>query len=318
MRQEYLFNASVDKQEVESIVISDKIQKEIIDIENEKYWILGLDIQGEKEENAVLLDSINVELCEKYEPIVLLNGSSAYFNKVLFPIVNEFERKLRKVLYLSSAVQGDNESKNIIRDLESKDLGEIFTMLFSDGNFVKSVKEKINQKTWQFTKQELLESVNALDENTLWDRLLGDKAVKTLRNKFGEIKTYRNDVMHAHNISLVKFKAAKELFQRVNKELESTITNITADKEQSMLDGYTSFNKAMRDALLSLETKETFENLADASRKLINAMPIYTLMDSKALGEAMLRINKMSSMTLSESTRQAIETLDKIVKVQND
>ena len=146
MTQEYLFINEKYKKEIESFTVSDKVQKKIKIIENSSCWTLSLNIDGENEEIAKLLDSLNIQICQNYKPTVLSNGCSAYFNKSLYPIVNEFERKLRKLLYLASALQGDNDSYKVINDIESKDLGEIFEALFSDSDFVKKVKEQINKK----------------------------------------------------------------------------------------------------------------------------------------------------------------------------
>ena len=61
-----------------------------------------------------ILDPLNRQVCEKYKPTVLTNECSAYFNKALYPIVNEFERKLRKLLYLASSLQSDEKSQKVI------------------------------------------------------------------------------------------------------------------------------------------------------------------------------------------------------------
>lgn len=60
--------------------------------------------------------------------------------------------------------------------------------------------------------------IKKLDENTLWDTLLGCDCAETLRKQFGELRAYRNDVMHAHNINLTQYRSAKRLFQKVNVE----------------------------------------------------------------------------------------------------
>lgn len=159
MIQEYLFTTDKYKADLENLVIPEKVFKEVEEIEDSECWTLTLSIDSESEEAAKLLDPLNIQICEKYNPTVLSNECSGYFNKSLFPIANEFERKLRKLLYLASSLQGDNESHKVISDLEVKDLGEIFTTLFSDENFVKGVKELVNQKTWRFTRTELLAAI---------------------------------------------------------------------------------------------------------------------------------------------------------------
>lgn len=113
-----------------------------------------------------------------------------------------------------------------IKNLESKDLGEIFTLLFTDDQFVKNVKTAVNAKTWQFTRQEILSVIEKFTENITWDHLIGTTSVPTLREQILTVKDYRNDVMHAHDIEAKAFRDAKKLFEHVNKQLDSEIRKI--------------------------------------------------------------------------------------------
>lgn len=217
MIQEYLFTSDQYKADLENLSISPKVTKEITTIENSKCWTLLISVPGVSMEAAKILDPLNRKVCENYRPTVLANECSAYFNKALYPIVNEFERKLRKLLYLASSLHGDENSQKVIVGLEEQELGNIFETLFSDAAFVKKAKETINKTlSWQFTRAELLDAINKLDENRLWTLLLGDDCVETLCSSFSEIRNYRNDVMHAHNIDYEQFNKAYKLFRKVN------------------------------------------------------------------------------------------------------
>lgn len=166
MIQEYLFTSDQYKADLENLSISPKVTKEITTIENSKCWTLLISVPGVSMEAAKILDPLNRKVCENYRPTVLANECSAYFNKALYPIVNEFERKLRKLLYLASSLHGDENSQKVIVGLEEQELGNIFETLFSDAAFVKKAKETINKTlSWQFTRAELLDAINKLDEN---------------------------------------------------------------------------------------------------------------------------------------------------------
>lgn len=56
---------------------------------------------------------------------------------MLFPYINKFECKLRCFLYLKSTVSENPENFKNIQNLESKDFGEIYELLFTDANFTK-------------------------------------------------------------------------------------------------------------------------------------------------------------------------------------
>lgn len=225
MMQEYLFIGAEKRNEVEEYQ-PEKVTAEMHDIESTECWIATYSVSGENEEGANLLSKVNEHIMSKYQPTVLSNGCAAYYNKVLFPFINEFERKLRKLLYLKSALNNGSNTVENIKDLESKDLGEIFTLLFTDADFVKAVKAVVNNKTWQFTRQELFSEIQDISENTIWDKLIGAASVPALREKFVTVKDYRNDVMHAHDIDTKTFRASKKLFEQVNKQLDTEIEKI--------------------------------------------------------------------------------------------
>lgn len=309
MIQEYLFTDDKYKKEIESFdVINNKIQKEITIIENSSCWTLCLSADGENEEIAKLLDTLNAQICEKYKPTVLSNGCSAYFNKSLYPIVNEFERKLRKLLYLASALQGDSDSQRVIKDIEAKDLGKIFEALFSDPDFVKSVKDQVNQKfTWKFTRNELLASIQSMEENTLWDALLGTGRVRTLRKKFTELRTYRNDVMHAHNINLTQFKLAKRLFQQVNIELDIAIGELIGAKEENEITTPTDFNSKLSSALMSLQNHS---DIGEFSEKLNSTL---TTLQNSSMAEILNGGNSSTSTPEFIKTLFAIENINRYI-----
>lgn len=319
MIQEYLFTTEEYRAEVECFTVPSKIQKEITNIENSSCWTLRLSIDSESEEAARLLDPLNTQIYERYKPTILSNECSAYFNKSLFPIVNEFERKLRKLLYLASALQGDNDARKVIIDLESKDLGEIFVALFSDPNFVKCVKEKINQKTWQFTRDELFILIEKMDENTLWDTLLGHNCAKTLRKQFGELRAYRNDVMHAHNINLSQYRSAKRLLQKVNVELDNAIGKLIGAKEENESITPADFNSTLGSALSSVQSQIDTSGLYAVSETLKDIVSIRPVISPEVI-KSLSEIGKfsMGEYTLKPGLVEAISNLGKIAQLKND
>ena len=259
MVQEYLFVEKEHREALEQYrpkVVKPEITKEIEDIENSECWIVRFKTKGEGEQSARHLSALNREMLEQYSPTVLTNESSAYFNKSLFPLFNEFERKLRKLLYLKSALSKNQRDSDIIKDLEKKDLGKIFELLFTDEEFISRTKKEISRKTWQFTKAEILESLGGIDENTLWDALMGEDSVPELRKKFLTLKDFRNDVMHAHNMDTTTFNSAKKMLTEVNDQLTAEIRKITkADEEKEEIPNDVDFNKTMREAIQRKESQ---------------------------------------------------------------
>ena len=236
MVQEYLLIDENMKNKVEGFKpenVSVLIQK----IDGSEAWVISFFAVGEKEETAKKLSSIHdtvVKLCEN--PIILMHGSSEYFNKKLFPLVNDFELNLRKLLYLYSALHKGEKSASNIKELEKKDFGVLFELLFTDDSFIKEAKTKANQTTWKYTKNELINMIKDIEEKVVWDELLGKDTIPTLRSGFADIRVYRNDVMHAHYMSYGTYAKAKKIYESVNKEINekiSTIINIKQPKNDN-------------------------------------------------------------------------------------
>ena len=320
MIQEYLFTSDKYKDDIEDLVVSEKVTKEIVAIENSECWTLSISVAGEGKNAAKMLDPLNRQVCDKYKPTILTNECSAYFNKALYPIVNEFERKLRKLLYLASALNGDEDSQKVIVRLEERELGKIFEILFSDEAFVKKAKETVNKTlSWQFTRLELLDAINKLDEKKLWTILLGDDCAKTLCGSFSELRNYRNDVMHAHNIDYKRFNKAEKLFKKVNAELDLAIGKLIGAKEENAEVTPVDFNSTLSSALETRQSQVYTNSLLDVSEALKSIMSNQPII-SPELSESLSQIGRFAigEYTLKPEVTTAIANLGKIAALQSD
>lgn len=228
MTNEYLFQDDPHRAEVESYK-PDGIAVKISEIEGSPLWIATYKINGKNEDSARKMSEVHQTIMG-YSPLVLSCESSAYYNKILFPLVNELERKLRYLLYLAVSISDNADAQQHISLLEEKDFGQIFDLLFTDQEFVKTVKSRVNAESKgefsgrsKYSKKEILLYVNSLDEHTLWDAIFRESNVPTLRDQFRDVQTYRNDVMHAHNISKETFNKSRNVFNKINKELDNAI-----------------------------------------------------------------------------------------------
>ena len=320
MIQEYLFTSDKYKDDIEDLVVPEKVTKEVVAIENSECWTLSISVAGEGKNAAKMLGPLNRQVCDKYKPTILTNECSAYFNKALYPIVNEFERKLRKLLYLASALNGDEDSQKVIVRLEERELGKIFEILFSDEAFVKKAKETVNRTlSWQFTRLELLDAINKLDEKKLWTILLGDDCAKTLCGSFSELRNYRNDVMHAHNIDYERFNKAEKLFKKVNAELDLAIGKLIGAKEENAEVTPVDFNSTLSSALETRQSQVYTNSLLDVSEALKSIMSNQPII-SPELSESLSQIGRFAigEYTLKPEVTTAIANLGKIAALQSD
>lgn len=192
-------------------------------------YIVTAYLKNDSDSSAITLSKIHEDIVAAVDCIVLTDESSAYYDRVLFPLINQFERKLRKLLYSASVISADQG--NHIVDLESKDFGELFTLLFRDEDYWKTVKTYVNgqkrgQKLgWQGFAGELKIFLNGENEKPLWDKLLPGE-VPTLRESFSDVQQHRNDVMHAHYIMRKEYLQIRRLFEQINSEIDEAIEGL--------------------------------------------------------------------------------------------
>lgn len=282
MKQEYLFN---NPNELETIKTKqfDNVNLSFYELPTKNNWIIIYETSTNNENDAKKLSLINSYIHENFSCYTLTNESSSYFNKVLFPQINLFERNLRKLLYVSSALHEDKSLSQNITRLEEKDLGALFELLFTDPNYIANARKEINSKTWKFTKTELVSSFSSLPENTLWDKLLTDTSVPTLRNNFTTIKNYRNDVMHAHNMDFDSFKDAKKYFENVNNELTIELNKLLGNTHQKA----DNFNETLDIALKKFNSATDIENMGNILRSLGTQIDLNTPPSDEGLKTAL-------------------------------
>lgn len=270
MIHEYLFLTDENKADVEAYK-PDGISVEISSIENTPLWVVTYSLPNKNEDSAKRLSGVHSFIMQ-YSPLVLSCESSDYYNRSLFPLLNELERKLRKLLYLAASISDNEKAKDSITQLEEKDFGEIFDLLFIDSNFILDMKKRINADSKsefngksRYSKAEIRSYLDSLAEHTLWDAILGDKDVPTLRGRFRDVQKFRNAVMHAHNISKELFGKARYLFYKVNRELDAAIGKLMGATGDETTETRTDVNTAISSALAAMDLSAVSETLKSAS-----------------------------------------------------
>ena len=304
MIQEYLFFGD-EKIKDEDIPCFNDIKPKVEEIENSDCIIVKYEKDGNNEDSAKILSAINEEIKDKYNPTVLTDEASAYFNKNLYPLFNEFERKLRKLLYIKSALYPNQKTVENINDLESKDLGEIFTLLFTDNNFVTSARNAIKQKTWQFTKAEMLESLQKIDENTLWGDLFGKNSICDLPSRFLNVKNYRNDIMHAHNLNYDKYKKIKNFINKINNQIDAEISNAVVLKKSK------SDNQSEQNYNTILNTAINLQNVANGLASNFVNLSSFSHYEkiASAIADALDEQNNLKMIPLNLPSEGVIEAI---------
>lgn len=272
---EYLFFDKTQRKNVESF--NHKLETSYDNNENLPFQITYRDFEklecwtvryegGEDDEAAARqISEISSRMCQEFSPTILTDESSEYFNKTLYPLVNKFERLLRKFLYLKVSQCDEEKFRSVITDIDQKDFGDIYTILFVDSNFRADAKDRIKKLN---TQAEMIQAINALQENTVWHILVGDTALSIIKDNFNLLKEYRNDVMHAHNIKWEKYKKAKELFTDANIELENELNRLLQSPSMLPMSVKTISTLYEKMMSFSISTEKVLSSLAPALEKV--------------------------------------------------
>ncbi len=242
------------------------VEKDIQTIGN-SCFIVTFSIDSESKEAAHDLSDLNdafntafpYQGLEKGRPAIchcLENGASSYFNKKLYPKMNDFERLLREYIYLKQQVsiaaleeqigqEADEENKNVLKSkksslnrlfsnkpLEEMDFTEIYTKLFIDSRFCDEIKKRFFPEgegkittAYKVTKDEYLKFITETEENVVWSDLSEGK-LEIIRINYDTIKKIRNDIMHAHNFDYKHFSESFNLIKTVLDELKSELSQL--------------------------------------------------------------------------------------------
>lgn len=164
-----------------------------------------------------------------------------------------------------------------------------------------------------------MNAINKLDEHRLWTVLLGDDCAETLCKSFSNLRNYRNDVMHAHNIDYEQFNAAQKLFKKVNEELDSAIGKLIGAREDNTEITSVDFNSTLSSALATIQSQVETSSLLAVSEALKDIVSNQPIIDQK-VSESLSRIGQtiMEGYSLKPEITATMSYLSKIAAVQRD
>lgn len=255
--------------------------KTIKQFTNEKIMVI-FEIAGENEKSARVLSNIYndiksvYKLNEKFK--ILECGFSEYYNKMLYPLYNKFERYLRQLIYL--AIQ---DNKSITKKaLEDRDFDSLYKLLFIDNELCSRLEEKVINK---ITMKELLSIIKKSKEDyVLLDLCKENKELYFIRDKFKEVQKYRNTIMHAHNISTEDYKSAKIIIEKCNLILSNEINRLDPTAEIFVPELLEKYKIAFSNITKVIESIVNFNNI-------ISKLNISRLKEIENLSNIISKIN---------------------------
>lgn len=231
MKNEYMF---FNEETFTGVDIEEYIKTDIL-IPETSIYIYVFECENKAEEKLCQAKKLN-ELTLRLESHcynkfkVICSGSSQYLCNEIYPLIVKFETLLRKTLYISRVLFNHGEinmesftymDEKKEKSIEELELGKIYESVFTDKNLKSSLLKEYN---YPLTKADLIKRIQALPEETEWQRMVG-KEYDFIESNFMRIKDIRNSIMHNHLINYSQYEESKTLIEKANEELENAITN---------------------------------------------------------------------------------------------
>lgn len=184
--------------------------------------IFSFSKSGDNETTAKKLDEIKNIISKALDNnslFVITDGVSNYFCQRLYPQMANFERGLRKVLYLASIKSKDEKTIAVCKQIEQQEFAQIYQMLFSDADYVVEARKIVNSKSPELSKYDIIKQLNGISESTLWDKLFNGQ-YSYIPENFLDVKDGRNKIMHSRSISFEEYVAIKTNLDKSNRLLK--------------------------------------------------------------------------------------------------
>lgn len=147
------------------------IAKSIEQFSNQEDMYIGsVSVDSDSLDAARVLSEIRDDVLNECDASVLMleDGPSEKFERVLFEPIAAFERRFRELLIVSICNEKGSLDDKLIGELGKKNLGELFEIVFTDLEFNNRVKSVVNDKnSRRFEKKDLAETIDQMKEDTL-------------------------------------------------------------------------------------------------------------------------------------------------------
>lgn len=147
---------------------------------------------------------------------------------------------------------------------KKKTFGNLYTLLFVDNKFNSALNNYFTSRKDRISKKALIDYVNEIEEKTLFDKLFKEELPEFKKN-FKKVSNYRNEVMHARNISFEDYITSKKMFELINSQIDSKIESITSQKLEKTNSKYSEFNNSLEKILDTDRNIRAYEKLINSS-----------------------------------------------------
>lgn len=309
---------------------------------NEKYNTSNIKLL--EEVDKIFMNKENI-FDKHYISVKSYDVVSQYYCNKLFPYLNEFERKLRKLMFnvyivnfndkyysktstieFQNALKGNvkkqdfidvsnisKEDKFLKYGFYSLDYNEISTLLFTPTNFEEDeifVKEKLEKvdNLSALSDEEIRMLIDKSKSKTDWERFFGNKKIdKNFHQTFESIRVFRNNVAHCKFIDKDRYNECLSILKKVNKSLDSAL-------EITVSDDFIAKNYE-----LSMQSMATIsESLGKFARELSSMMAPFNELINQQLEQTREFSRKLGEIVISSIPKFELPKYDLLSMLDKD
>lgn len=189
-------------------------------------YILSFSVEGSTIAGARMLSKLRRALQDDANTRVLVDDASLKFSTTLYPRFAEYERKLRLAITLATCAEHDNFDDKRVKSLEELTLEALGRQLFYDPSLQDKIKSRTNNL---FTKDEMIDFVTRLKEDTVWSQLFDEESLSSVRENYFTLCDMRNKVMHHKLITEKDYDCTRKMLRASIGELDAYIERARSD-----------------------------------------------------------------------------------------
>ena len=181
MRVEFLVRGKKAKAAFEDVALPEGVTRKpgTYKAKGGELYFFTFGAEGNTLDAAERLARVRDSLPSDQNVKLLEDGASAKFGENLYPLFSDFERGLREAFVIATCAVKGNFDASFVKDVESNELSKLEKKLFLDHEFRDKVAAIGTDNL--LSKDDIVEQVAALVENTPWDALFDEGDMPSLR-----------------------------------------------------------------------------------------------------------------------------------------
>ncbi len=261
-----------------------KIYHNCICNNNGEYFFKIYTLGKENLRTAKVLNNINNEIKRSiqhkdYYIIQTYDESSKYLCDKIYPKFNEFERKIRRLIYLiliksfgklwaQETISAELKDKInnkvhstdaiIEQALQEMDIKDLENFLF-EPRYWFNLENVINndlslENVKGLEKDEILKRLEKIQKYKLWDKCFSEIKITDLEEKLENIRKLRNKVAHFKEITLDAYADGQKLLKSIIKEIDvaiekASLTNYDLSMSKDILESFVDMTKRIMESI---------------------------------------------------------------------